>query len=54
MANAMLNGLALLFIHREIDLDVSEIIDLSMQKIIRIQLKYLSKMRFFKKKSLQK
>ena len=54
MANAMLNGLALLFIHREIDLDVSEIIDLSMQKNIRIQLKYLSKMRFFKKKSLQK
>ena len=29
----MLNGLALLFIHREIDLDFSEIIDLFAQKI---------------------
>ena len=54
MTNAMLNGLALSFIHREIDLDVSEITDLSMQKSRRIQMKYLSKMRFFKKKSLQK
>ena len=32
MTNARLNGLALLFIHREIDLDVSEIIDLFAQK----------------------
>ena len=31
--------LALLFIHREIDLDVSEIIDLFAQKNRRIQLK---------------
>ena len=39
MTNARLNGLALLFIHREIDLDVSEIIDLFAQKNRRIQLK---------------
>ena len=32
MTNATLNGLALLFIHREIDLSVSEIIDLFAQK----------------------
>ena len=41
MINAMLKGLA-------------EIIDLSMQKSRRIQLKYLSKMTFFKKESLPK
>ena len=39
MTNARLNGLALLFIHREIDLDVSEIIDLFAQKNRKIQLK---------------
>ena len=38
-ANARLNGVALLFIHREIDLDVSEIIDLFAQKNRRVQLK---------------
>ena len=32
MTNARLNGLALLFTHREIDLDVSEIIDLFAQE----------------------
>ena len=39
MTNSRLNGLALLFIHREVDLDVSEIIDLFVQKNRRIQLK---------------
>ena len=39
MTNARLNGLALLFTHREIDLDVSEIIDLFAQENRRIQLK---------------
>ena len=39
MTNARLNVLALLFIHREIDLDVSEIIDLFLQKSSRMQLK---------------
>ena len=39
MTNARLNGLALLFIHREIVLEVSEIIDLFAQKSRRIQLK---------------
>ena len=39
IANARLNGVALLFIHREIDLDVSEIIDLFAQKNRRVQLK---------------
>ena len=39
VTNARLDGLALSFIHREVDLDVSEIIDLFGQKIRRIQLK---------------
>ena len=39
MANTRLNGLALLFIHREIVLEVSEITDLFAQKSRRIQLK---------------
>ena len=39
MTNARLNVLALLFIHREIDLDVSEIIDLFLQKSSRTQVK---------------
>ena len=39
IANARLNGVALLFIHREIDLDVSKIIDLFAQKNRRVQLK---------------
>ena len=39
MTNARLNGLALLFIHREIVLEVSEIIDLFAQKSRKIQLK---------------
>ena len=39
MTNARLNVVALLFIHREIDLDVSEIIDLFAQKNRKIQLK---------------
>ena len=39
MKNARLDGLALLFIHREVDLDVSEIIGLFGQKYRRIQLK---------------
>ena len=39
MTNARLNGLALLFIHGKIDLDVSEIIDLFAHKNRRIQLK---------------
>ena len=39
MKNARLDGLALSFFHREVDLDVSEIIDLFAQKHRRIQLK---------------
>ena len=39
MTNARLNGLTLLFIHKEIDLDVSKIIDLFARTIRRIQLK---------------
>ena len=38
-ANVILNGLALLFINREIDLTMSEIIDSFAQKNRRIQLK---------------
>ena len=38
MTNARLNRLALLFIHREIDLDFSEMIDLFTQENRRIQL----------------
>ena len=39
MENGKLNGLALLFIHREIDLTASEIIDSFAQKSRRIQFK---------------
>ena len=39
VTNGRLNGLALLFIHREIDLTVSEIIDTFALKSRRIQLK---------------
>ena len=39
MTNERLNGLALLFIQREIDLTVSEIIDSYARKGRRIQLK---------------
>ena len=53
MTNARLNGLALLFIHREIDLDVSEIIDLFAQKIRRT-IEIAAKNEVFKKQSLQK
>ena len=53
MTNARLNGLALLFIHREIDLDVSEIIDLFAQKIRRT-IEIAVKNEVFKKQSLQK
>ena len=49
----MLNGLALLFIHREIDLDVSEIIDLFAQKI-QDTIEIAVKNEVFKKESLQK
>ena len=48
MKNARLNELALLFIHREIDVDVSEIINLFAQKNRRIQVKQLEKMRLSK------
>ena len=53
MTYARLNGLALLFIHREIDLDVSEIIDLFAQKIRRT-IEIAVKNEVFKKQSLQK
>ena len=39
MTNARLNGLALLFIHREIYLDVSEVVDLFAQQNRKMQLK---------------
>ena len=39
MTNETLHGLALLFIHKEIDLTVSEIIDSFAQKSSGIQLK---------------
>ena len=41
MTNPRLNGLALLFIRRQIDLDVSETIDLFAQKNRRIQMRFL-------------
>ena len=53
MTNAMLNGLALLFIRREIDLDVSEIIDLFAQKK-QDTIEIAVKNEVFKKQSLQK
>ena len=52
MTNARLNGLALLFIHRETDFDVSDIINLFGQKNRRIEIAL--KNRFFKKNVFQK
>ena len=52
MTNARLNGLALLFIHRETDLDVSDIINLFGQKNRRTEIAL--KNSFFKKNVLQK
>ena len=54
MTNAGLNGLALLFSHRETDLDVSEIIDLFAQKNQEDKIEIAVKNDVFKKQKLQK
>ena len=53
VTNARLNGLALLFTNREIDLNVSEMIDLFAQKKQEDTIEIVVKNEVFKKQRLQ-